>query len=110
MKTLLTTIAAAMFFAAACTKSEKESTSPIGVVKGSSDIEPDPVNCEYRAIVERLDTATTCTGMFAVIEPCLKQLCKHELAEVVNYADHVAANGSFGPCDWSWLPEGLPCE
>ena len=91
--------------AAACTQTE--TIEPAAVAKGG---DTSPSECDYRSVIEAIDTTTTCEGVLASIEPCVKELCKQDLAAVVDYADaHILAN-SFGPCDWSWLPEGTPCE
>lgn len=91
--------------AAACT--QVDTIAPEGVAKGGST---EPQVCEYRAVIDAISVTASCEEIKDAIEPCAKLLCKHDLAAAVDFADAHALANSFGPCDWSWLPEGTPCE
>ncbi len=94
-------------FAVACTQTE--TIEPAAVAK-AGDTSIEPVVCEYRAVIDEVSTTLSCEEIRNAVEPCAKIICKHELAAVVDFADAHALAMGFGPCDWSWLPPGTPCE
>ena len=91
--------------AAACTQAD--TIAPEGVAKGGTT---EPPVCEYGAVIDAISAARSCDEVKEILEPCAKLLCKYDLAAAVDFADAHALENDFGPCDWSWLPDGTPCE